>query len=84
MDVVYVANGAYDAYVDIGDVLTGESYLASASIVLEAGGIITDQRGQALRPVRTLKDGYSIVAAGSPVLHAEILDKLARKSAQSA
>ncbi|HLL78008.1 MAG TPA: inositol monophosphatase family protein [Ktedonobacteraceae bacterium] len=84
MDVVYIANGAYDAYVDIGDVLTGESYLASASIVLEAGGIITDQYGKPLRPVRTLKDGYSIVAAGSPALHAEILDKLARKSAQSA
>ena len=24
MDIAYVANGAYDAYIDIGDVLTAE------------------------------------------------------------
>ncbi|MBE3558797.1 MAG: inositol monophosphatase [Ktedonobacteraceae bacterium] len=73
IDSVYVASGTYDAYVDVGDVLTGESFLASASIVLEAGGIVTDHRGQALRPVTNLTDGYSVVMAASRELHQEIL-----------
>lgn len=76
MDVVYVANGAYDAYIDIGDVITGESFLASASIVLEAGGIVTDHQGKQLRPVQTLKDGYSLIVAATPALHQHILARV--------
>ncbi|GAC1568496.1 MAG: bifunctional fructose-bisphosphatase/inositol-phosphate phosphatase [Ktedonobacteraceae bacterium] len=76
MDAVYVANGAYDAYVDVGDVLTGESFLASASIVLEAGGVVSDHQGKPLRPIMTLKEGYSMVAAGTKTLHNEILSRL--------
>ncbi len=76
MDLVYVANGAYDAYVDVGDVLTAESFLASASIVLEAGGAVSDHLGKPLRPAKTLKEGYSIVASGTKALHAEILSRL--------
>lgn len=76
MDIVYVASGAYDAYIDIGDVLTGESFLASASIVLEAGGTITDQHGNPLRPLTTLTEGYSLVVAGTRELHDEILARL--------
>lgn len=76
MDVVYVANGAYDAYIDIGNVITAESFLASASIVLEAGGIVSDGKGTPVRPVKTLKKGYSIVTAGTKTLHAEILARL--------
>jgi myo-inositol-1(or 4)-monophosphatase len=76
MDIVYIANGAYDAYVDIGDVITAESFLASTSIVLEAGGVVSDHQGKPLRPTKTLKEGYSIVAAGTKTLHAEILSRL--------
>ncbi len=84
LDVAYIANGAYDAYVDIGNVLTGKSFLASASIVLEAGGVISDQHGKPLRPIHTLEDGFSIVATGSPALHAEILEKLHGKAVKHA
>lgn len=76
MDIVYVANGAYDAYVDVGDVITAESFLASTSIILEAGGIVSDLHGKPLRPIKTLKQGYSIVTAGTKKLHAEILSRL--------
>lgn len=76
IDIVYVANGAYDAYVDVGDVITGESFLASTTIVLEAGGIVSDLDGKPLRPVQDLKEGYSMVAAGTKSLHAEILSRL--------
>jgi myo-inositol-1(or 4)-monophosphatase len=76
MDLVYVANGAYDAYIDVGDELTGETFLASASIVLEAGGIVTDTRGDPLRPIPSLKEGYSLIATGSRTLHNAILERL--------
>jgi myo-inositol-1(or 4)-monophosphatase len=76
MDVVYVANGAYDAYIDIGDVITAESFLASLSIVIEAGGIISDQYGKSLRPVTNLTEGFSLVVAGTRDLHEEILTRI--------
>jgi len=75
MDIVYVASGAYDAFVDIGDVLTGESFLASLSIVLEAGGCVSDQEGKSLHPITTLTKGYSLVVAGTEQLHQELLAK---------
>lgn len=76
IDIVYVANGAYDAYVDAGDVITAESFLASTTIVLEAGGIVSDLHGKPLRPVQDLKQGYSMVVACTKSLHAEILSRL--------
>lgn len=76
IDSVYVASGAYDAYVDIGNVISAESFLASATIVLEAGGVVSDPEGKPLRPVQNLKEGYSLVIAGTKSLHAEILSRL--------
>jgi myo-inositol-1(or 4)-monophosphatase len=76
MDIVYVANGAYDAYVDIGDVLTAESFLAPLSIVLEAGGIVSDQHGKPLHPFSNLTEGYSLVVAGTKELHTELLTRM--------
>jgi myo-inositol-1(or 4)-monophosphatase len=76
MDLVYVASGAYDAYVDVGEILTGESFLAAAMIVREAGGLITDTQGQPLVPIKHLRQGYSLIAASTPQLHNEILQLL--------
>src|ERR1019366_5278971 len=76
IDSVYVASGTYDAYVDVGEVVTGESFLASLSIVLEAGGIVSDHEGKPLQPIKNLTDGYSLVVAGSKKLHQEILSRL--------
>jgi myo-inositol-1(or 4)-monophosphatase len=76
MDIVYVANGAYDAYVDVGDVISAESFLASTTIVLEAGGVVSDSEGKPLRPVQNLKEGYSLVVAGTKSLHGGILSRL--------
>lgn len=76
MDMVYVANGAYDAYVDIGEIITGESFLAAASIVREAGGLVTDILGQPPAPVEHLSQGFSLVASSTPELHREILKLL--------
>ncbi len=76
IDVVYVASGAYDAYIDVGGVLTGESFLASASIVLEAGGQISDRDGKPLQPISHLIAGYSIVVASTKLLHQAFLNKI--------
>lgn len=78
LDMVYVASGAYDAYVDIGDILTGESFLASAAIVLEAGGTVTDRNGQPLPPIENLSQGFSLVAAATSQLHADLLERLSQ------
>ena len=76
MDIVYVASGAYDAFVDIGNILTAESFLAALSIVLEAGGIVSDQHGNNLHPITNLTEGFSLVVAGTAQLHQELLAKI--------
>jgi myo-inositol-1(or 4)-monophosphatase len=76
IDSVYVASGTYDAFVDVGGALTGESFLAAASIVLEAGGIVSDQEGKALRPITNLLEKYSVVIASTKELHREILNRI--------
>jgi myo-inositol-1(or 4)-monophosphatase len=80
MDIAYVANGAYDAYIDIGDIVTAESFLASASIVIEAGGIVTDQVGKPVQPITSLTEGRSLVIAGTRELHDEILMRVKTKA----
>lgn len=76
IDSVYVASGTYDAYIDVGEELTGESFLASAHIVLEAGGIVTDDQGKPIRPITSLTDKYSLVIASNKKLHQEILNRI--------
>ncbi len=76
IDSVYVASSAYDAYIDIGNTLTGESFLASASIVLEAGGVLSDDKGDSLHPITSLTQKFSLVIAGNKKLHQELIQKL--------
>ena len=76
MDITYVANGAYDAYIDVGDMLTGESFLAPLHIVLEAGGFVTDRYGKPLQPISNLSQGFSLVVAGTKDLHSELLSRM--------
>jgi myo-inositol-1(or 4)-monophosphatase len=76
IDTVYVASGAYDAYIDIGNVITGESFLASLCIILEAGGIISDDNGKPLQPITNLTQGFSLVIASTKELHKEIITRL--------
>ena len=76
IDSVYVASGTYDAFVDIGGSLTGESFLASASIVLEAGGIVTDEEGNPLHPITNLTENFSIIISGNKKIHQEILNRI--------
>ena len=47
--------------------------MAAFLIVREAGGVISDRLGLPLRPVESMVQGQSIVAAATPALHHAIL-----------
>ncbi|HLG61727.1 MAG TPA: inositol monophosphatase [Ktedonosporobacter sp.] len=76
LDSVYVASGAYDAYIDIGGELTAESFLASACIALEAGAIVSDHEGKPLRPITDLHEKFSLLIAGTKELHTALLERI--------
>lgn len=75
IDLCYVAEGAYNAYVDLRNRLTPENFLAPALIIREAGGQFTDAFGQPLGPVGFTQP-HSILATGNDALLAAILDVL--------
>jgi myo-inositol-1(or 4)-monophosphatase len=75
-EFVVVASGGADAYVDIRETLSPENYMAANLIVAEAGGTISDRFGEPLLPIRSMTQGQTIVAAGTPALHAAILGAL--------
>ncbi len=75
-EFVGVASGGADAYVDVRETLSPENYMAANLIVAEAGGTISDRLGKPLLPIRSMMQGQSIVAAGTPALHAAILKAL--------
>ncbi len=79
LDLCYVAQGAYEAYVDLRRRLTPENFMAPALIIREAGGLFTDAMGRPLGTVEFTAP-YSIVAAGNAELHAAILTTLGARA----
>lgn len=75
LDLCYVAQGAYNAYIDLRGRLTPENFLAPALIIREAGGCFTNADGQPLGAVE-FTHPYRVLAAGSGALLAAILDIL--------
>lgn len=75
LDLCYVAQGTYDAYVDLRDRLTPENFLAPALILAEAGARFTTAHGLPLGPVEFTRP-YSVLAAGSDELLRDILRAL--------
>jgi len=76
LDLARVASGVFDAHLDIRGRLTPENFLASALIITEAGGLISDPRGNSLPPIESLTSGYGLVASATPQLHQAIIDRL--------
>ncbi len=75
LDLCYVAQGAYDAYVDLRDRLTPENFLAPALVLREAGALLTGPDGGPLGEV-VFTQPYSVIASGTPALLDEILGVL--------
>lgn len=74
-----VASGAADAHIDVRGRLTVESYLAGAFLVLEAGGRVVGVDGAPLRAAHGLTDRVRLVAAATPELCGEIVERLRGK-----
>ncbi|HLZ25628.1 MAG TPA: inositol monophosphatase family protein [Ktedonobacterales bacterium] len=75
LDLCYVAQGAYSAYVDLRQRLTPENFLAPALVIREAGGAFTGARGQPLGAL-SFTHPYSVLAAGNDALLSSIVDAL--------
>jgi myo-inositol-1(or 4)-monophosphatase len=75
LDLCYVAQGAYDAYVDLRTRLTPENFMAPALILREAGGLLTGARGEPLGEV-AFTQPYSVLAAANPTLLGALLETL--------
>ena len=75
-ELCQVAAGGLESYVDVRNLCTPENFMAAAMIIQEAGGIVTDDRGEPLIPIPRLDYGYSIIASGNRELHDTILKYL--------
>lgn len=75
LDLCYVAQGAYDAYVDLRTRLTPENFIAPALVIREAGGLLTDDQGAPLGAV-DFTTPYSVLAAANQRLLDDALDAL--------
>ncbi len=73
LELSYVGNGAYDAFMDLRGNLRVVDIAAAKLIVEEAGGIVTDQEGKSLNGLLNVNARTSIIAAGNKNLHQEIM-----------
>ncbi len=76
LELSYVANGAYDAFMDLRGNLRIVDIAASKLIVEEAGGIVTDERGNLINGLLNVKERTSLIAAGNKYLHYQIMKTL--------
>lgn len=75
-EICQVAAGGLEGYLDIRHLCTPENFIAAAMIVREAGGVVSDEYGNALAPITRLDFGYNIVVSGNQALHDTILTYL--------
>jgi myo-inositol-1(or 4)-monophosphatase len=78
LEICFVASGASDAFVDLRGFLRAPDFAASALILKEAGGIITDAEGRELNCRLDPKARSAIIAACTPKLHEDIMKRLRR------
>lgn len=79
LDLCYVAQGAFEAYVDLRRRLTPENFMAPALIIREAGGFFTDAAGRPLGTVEFTAP-YCVIAAGNQALLTQILQLVGTRS----
>ncbi len=74
--ITLVASGSLDAHLDLRDRLTPENFLAPSLILTEAGGAISGLEGEPIPEITNLTQRFSIIAGGSPELHAVLVQQL--------
>ncbi len=76
LELAYVASGSYDAFMDLRENLRIVDIAASKLIVEEAGGVVTDERGEVINGLLNVKARTSLIAAGNVNLHRKIMQTL--------
>ncbi len=74
--ITLVASGSLDAHLDLRGRLTPENFLAPSLILTEAGGTISGPEGEPIPEIKDLTQRSSIIASGSPELHAVLVQQL--------
>ncbi len=78
LDMCYVADGTLDGVIDTRGLVSGYDIMASALILKEAGGLLTDLEGRILSD-DVKASGMSIIATKNKELHDRIVRTLAQK-----
>ncbi|BDZ70593.1 bifunctional fructose-bisphosphatase/inositol-phosphate phosphatase [Methanobacterium petrolearium] len=73
IEISYVADGTYDAFVDVRDNLRLVDLAAAKLILEESGGIVTDRYGKALNGKLNVMEKTSMIATCNSVIHQEIV-----------
>ncbi len=76
LELSYVSSGGYDAFVDVRSTLSAENFASAKLIIEEAGGLISDDKGNPIEGEIDLTNKQNLVAAGNSVLHEKILEIL--------
>ena len=80
LELCFLAEGRFDAFVDLRGRMRITDFAAAYLIAKEAGAAVTDASGSALKPVLDLGRGFSFVASANRRLHDKILE-LCREAA---
>jgi myo-inositol-1(or 4)-monophosphatase len=74
IELCYVANGTYDAFLDIRGNLRIVDVSAAKLIVEEAGGLVTNEENQPLHGKLNVLERTSIIASGNNEVHKELIN----------
>ncbi len=73
IEICYVADGTYDAFVDIREKLRIVDVSAAKIIVEESGGTVTDQNCHPLDAKMSVIEKTALVASGNKEIHQDIM-----------
>jgi len=73
IELCYVADGKYEAFMDLRGNLRLVDIAAAKLIVEEVGGVVTDERGMALNGKLNVRERTAMIAASNTILHKEIM-----------
>ena len=73
IEISYVADGTYDAFVDMRDNLRVVDVAAAKIIVEESGGVVTDRHSRTLDARLGVLEKTSLIASGNEKLHGDIM-----------
>lgn len=76
IELCYVAEGTYDAFIDISDNLRVVDISAAKVILEESGAMLTDKFGHALQGKLNVLEKTSLIAACNSTVHKEIISTL--------